>query len=64
MINIGFLEEIIFRGFLFKMLEKDNVKTAIIVSSITFGMGHIVNLLNGADLVPTLLQVCYALAIG
>ena len=64
MINIGFLEEMIFRGFLFKMMEKDNVKSAIIVSSITFGIGHIVNLLNGADLIPTLLQVCYAIAIG
>ena len=64
MINIGFLEEIIFRGFLFKMMEKDNVKSAIIVSSITFGIGHIINLLNGADLIPTLLQVCYAIAIG
>ncbi len=64
MINVGFIEEIIFRGFLFKMMEKDNVKSAIIVSSITFGMGHIVNLLNGADLLPTLLQVCYAIAIG
>ena len=64
MLNIGFLEEIIFRGFLFKMMKKDNVKTAIIVSSITFGIGHIVNLLNGADLIPTLLQICYAIAIG
>ena len=64
MINIGFLEEIIFRGFLFKMMEKDNAKTAIIVSSLTFGIGHIVNLLNGADLIPTLLQIGYAIAIG
>lgn len=64
MINIGFLEEMIFRGFLFKMMEKENVKSAIVVSSITFGIGHIINLLNGADLVPTLLQVCYAIAIG
>lgn len=64
MINIGFLEEIIFRGFLFKMMEKDNVKKAIIVSSITFGIGHIVNLLNGADFIPTLLQICYAISIG
>ena len=64
MLNVGFLEEIIMRGFLFKMMEKDNVKRAIIVSTITFGMGHIVNLLNGADFVPTLLQVCYAIAIG
>ncbi len=64
MINVGFVEEMLFRGFLFKMMEKDNVKTAIIVSSITFGIGHIVNLLNGAELIPTLLQVCYAIAIG
>lgn len=64
MLNIGFLEEIIFRGFLFKMMEKDNVKSAIIVSSITFGIGHVVNLLNGADLIPTLMQMCYAIALG
>jgi len=64
MINVGFIEEIIFRGFLFKMMAKDNVKTAIIVSAITFGLGHIINLLNGADLIPTLMQICYAISIG
>jgi membrane protease YdiL (CAAX protease family) len=32
MIGVGFLEEIIFRGFLFKMMEKDNVNRAIIVT--------------------------------
>lgn len=64
MICIGFLEEIIFRGFLFKMMEKDNVNRAIIVSSLTFGIGHIINLLNGAELIPTLIQVCCAVAIG
>ena len=64
MFNIGFIEEVIFRGFLFKMMAKDNVKLAIAVSSITFGIGHIVNLLNGADLVPTLMQIGYATAIG
>ena len=64
MINIGFIEEIIFRGFLFKMMAQDNIKSAIIVSSITFGIGHIVNLLNGADFVPTLLQIFSACSIG
>ena len=64
MFNIGFIEEIIFRGFLFKMMEKSGVKSAIIVSSITFGIGHIVNLLNGANLIPTLIQICYAISIG
>jgi len=64
MINVGFIEEIIFRGFLFKMMAKDNIKKAIIVSAMTFGIGHIINLLNGADFISTLLQVCYAISIG
>ena len=64
MINIGFIEELIFRGFLFRMMAKNNVKSAIIVSTLTFGMGHIVNLFNGAELMPTLIQICYAAAIG
>lgn len=64
MLCVGFIEEVIFRGFLFKAMCKDNIKLAIFVSSITFGLGHIVNLLNGRELIPTLLQICYATAIG
>lgn len=64
MINVGFIEEIIFRGFIFRMMEKDNIKIAIVVNAITFGIGHIINLLNGAELIPTLMQICYAVSIG
>ena len=64
MINVGFIEEIIFRGFLFKMMAKESVKRAILVSALTFGIGHIVNLLNGASIIPTLLQICYAVSLG
>lgn len=64
MIGVGILEEVIFRGFLFKALGKDNLKTAVIISSVTFGIGHIVNLLNGADFLSTLLQIIYATAAG
>ena len=64
MVCVGFLEEIIFRGFLFVGMSQNSIKSAIVVSSITFGIGHIVNLLNGEDFVPTLLQVFYAIAIG
>ena len=60
----GYVEEIIFRGFLFRAMEKDNLRTAIIVSAVTFGAGHIVNLGNTADTLGVLLQVCYAIAIG
>lgn len=64
MINVGFIEEIIFRGFLFKAIEKDNVNKAIIISTVTFGIGHIINLINGADFIPTLIQIIYAIALG
>ena len=66
MLCVGFLEEMIFRGFLFNAMVKDGVKSAIIVSSVTFGIGHIVNLINGsgAELLPNILQVIYAVAIG
>ena len=66
MFCVGFLEEVIFRGLLFQAMAKDGVKTAIIVSSVTFGIGHSVNLINGSgtELLPNLLQVMYAVAIG
>lgn len=64
MICVGAIEEIIFRGFLFLALCRENVRRAIILSSVTFGIGHIVNLLNGAEVLSTLLQICYACAIG
>ena len=64
MLCVGFIEEVIFRGFLFKALCIENLKRAILISSITFGVGHVVNLLNGAELFLTVLQICYATAIG
>ena len=66
MFCVGFLEEMIFRGLLFQAMAKDGVKAAIVVSSLTFGIGHIVNLINGsgAELLPNLLQVMYAVAVG
>lgn len=60
----GYVEEIIFRGFLFRAMEKDNLKFAVIVSAITFGAGHIVNLANTADTFGVFMQVFYAIAIG
>jgi membrane protease YdiL (CAAX protease family) len=62
---VGFAEELIFRGFLFKAMLKDgSVTAAVIVSSVTFGMGHIMNLFTGHDLVETLTQVVFAVAMG
>lgn len=66
MLCVGFLEEMIFRGFLFHAMAKNGMKSAIIVSSLTFGIGHIINLINGsgAELLPNILQVIYAVAVG
>ncbi len=62
---VGFAEELIFRGFLFKaILKGGSVKAAIIISSVTFGLGHILNLFIGQDIPETLQQVVFAVAVG
>lgn len=61
---VGYVEEIIFRGLLYKAMEKNNVTQAIIISALTFGAGHIVNLLTGQASVDTFLQMGYAIAVG
>ena len=66
MLCVGFIEEVIFRGFLFKAMAKDNLKSAVIVSSVTFGIGHLINLFNGSgmDLVSNLCQIIFAVSVG
>ena len=66
MVFVGFLEELIFRGFLFRAMDEQNRTRAIIVTSITFGIGHIVNLFNasGQDLAMTLCQISFAVSVG
>lgn len=65
MLLIGYVEELLFRGFLFKaMLGNGKATTAIIVSSVTFGIGHIVNLFAGQASVETALQVLFAISWG
>ena len=66
MFCVGFLEEVIFRGLLFKAIAKDNIKSAVVISSVTFGIGHIINLFNGSgmDLVGNLCQIVFAIAVG
>ena len=66
MLCVGFLEEVIFRGLLFKAIARDNTRSAIVISSVTFGIGHIINLFNGSgmDLVNNLCQIVFAIAVG
>ena len=66
MLCVGFLEEVIFRGLLFTAIAKDNIKSAVIISSVTFGVGHIINLFNGSgmNLANNLCQIVFAIAVG
>ena len=66
MLCVGFLEEVIFRGLLFEAIAKDNIKSAVVISSVTFGIGHIINLFNGSgmDVVNNLCQIVFAIAVG
>lgn len=65
MLLIGFIEEMIFRGFLFRvLLKKDPAPVAIIISAVTFGIGHIINLFTGQATIDTAVQIVYAIAVG
>ena len=61
MLCVGFSEEAIFTA-----IAKDNIKSAVIISSVTFGIGHIINLFNGSGmaLVNNLCQIVFAVAVG
>ena len=66
MLCVGFLEKVIFRGLLFVAIAKNNIRSAVIISSVTFGVGHIINLFNGSgmELVDNLCQIVFAVAVG
>lgn len=64
MVFAGFVEEVVFRGFLYRAMVKDSKTAALIVTSITFGIGHIVNLLNGFDIFDSVTQIAYAVGCG
>ncbi|MEH7239174.1 CPBP family intramembrane glutamic endopeptidase [Bacillus sp. JJ1562] len=58
--SAGVIEEVLFRGYLFKLIEdKWNVATAVLVNSILFGALHLLTL-NGLQL----LDVCLILIAG
>ena len=65
MLLIGYVEEMLFRGFLFKaLIPKDGIVISVIISSVTFGIGHIVNLFAGQANIETVIQVFFAIAWG
>lgn len=65
MLLVGYVEEMLFRGFLFKaMLGNGKAIVVIIVSALTFGIGHIVNLFAGQASLETAVQILFAISWG
>ena len=61
---VGFVEETYFRGMMLRALLRRGPWQAVIISSLLFGMMHLLNVAGGANLAATLLQVVYAVSIG
>lgn len=67
---IGALEELAFRGMLLPLLIRRFGRTrrallkSVILSSIIFGFVHFLNLIEGASVAETLMQVGYSMLIG
>lgn len=66
MLCVGFVEEVLFRGMLFRAIEKDSRTQAVVISSVTFGLGHVINMLNGVqnDWFVNICQIISAIALS
>lgn len=65
MVCVGFIEELLFRGFLFRaILKKSGLNRAVIISGVTFGIGHIVNLARGYSVADQAIQIVAGIFIG
>lgn len=65
MVCVGFIEELVFRGFLFRaILAKSTLTRAIIISGVTFGIGHIVNLARGYTGADQIIQIGFGVVLG
>ncbi|MBB1510441.1 CPBP family intramembrane glutamic endopeptidase [Tessaracoccus sp. MC1756] len=62
---VGFLEELIFRGMLLRGIQRTSTLTrAIMISGVTFGIGHIVNLARGMNPLEQGIQIGFGVVLG
>jgi membrane protease YdiL (CAAX protease family) len=65
MMCVGFIEELVFRGFLYQgILKKRGMTGAVLISGVSFAIGHIVNLLRGYTTAEQINQVVIGVFIG
>jgi membrane protease YdiL (CAAX protease family) len=62
---VGFLEEVLSRGLLYKALaEQGTVARAVVISGVTFGLGRAVNLARGYTATEQTIQIVYGVFLG
>ena len=65
MLLVGYIEEMLFRGLLFKaLIPKKGVRASVLISSAVFGLAHLINLFAGQTVQETALQVLFAVSWG
>lgn len=65
MLNPGIWEEVAFRGIILTLLfKKYSRKKAIIIDGVIFGSAHLFNILSGANIMDTVIQMLYATCLG
>lgn len=61
---VGFAEECLLRGVVLRALVPGGVLRAVLLSSLLFGLGHLVNIWQGASPFTTIVQVLYSFFLG
>jgi len=65
MLTPGIWEEVAFRGIMLTLLLKHySRKKAIIIDGVIFGSAHLFNILDGANIMDTVIQMIYAMCLG
>ncbi len=63
-IIVGFVEEGLMRGVVLHALLPMGVMRAVVLSSLFFGLGHLLNILQGASPSATVIQIIYSILLG
>ncbi|WP_099467110.1 CPBP family intramembrane glutamic endopeptidase [Konateibacter massiliensis] len=63
-IAVGINEELYFRGLMLRFLREKGRKKAIVVSAVIFGVLHLINALNGKNILYLVLQMLFAFLVG
>lgn len=61
---VGFAEEGLLRGFALRAMLPSGLMRAALLSSLFFGIGHLINVWQGASLPATIIQVIYTILLS